>query len=775
MSTLNTDREPQIARLIAQIDTAGRLVESAAASVRSFYDDDRKRFVRDTLDELKYDFSTGGAAVVADLWDLEPHVPYLKRVLNADEHFKALDNQRKGASAEFARSDKTLILESALGDVNAYSTAVAAGQVIPYDPQAPRARALGAMSIHHYGDGWPTLKNVEHGHPYVARRVQRSAELALAKCASSGNASRIVADAKLGEGVPEVAKRALQARKNLQPDKARRKYREAAAGYLWQQYGHANPRAGSAPSVLAYDPVGACFALEILLHDVGIGDGDASQRLAEFEDLIRLTVHHVLDGLTPEGSLAYGVPFSYSEKGMGSFATSISGLAALARVLNNVFAVSRADSYPNAAFLERLVDGNDELFDRLFSITSAIAGARRKAVTSKGRAATGWSTDRAPSRTRIESWVTVDVLTFAVGLRLLIQEVAHMRVARKYGARRIRDEMVWPCEPDSAEYQRGKGFLLDPDDPGGGKGDEKAPLHQLHRAFEPFMRRDTTEWESSMSAVLLFGPPGTAKSTLVKSLAQKLEWQFLELTPSNFVDRGLEMIEQRSREIFQELGVLRETVVLFDELDSLLTDREMLPPGNILTFTVPALLPKLQQLTKTAKRQRLALFFATNFFDRLDAAVVRRGRMDARFVVLPYNSVARQAYLGQRLANPPSDATEKTALAVFEDLERYANEVQGQEGPDVPVIGIAPTLYFSRCPRPKHRQQRSRSTARLAIEVAEVVGRLLDDTRVLGADANVEEIQKRLEALASDERMAAQRTWLELCNDLIAALDTSAH
>ncbi len=94
------------------------------------------------------------------------------------------------------------------------------------------------------------------------------------------------------------------------------------------------------------------------------------------------------------------------------------------------------------------------------------------------------------------------------------------------------------------------------------------------------------DWKQDVSSVLLFGPPGTAKTTTVKSLAQKLGWHFLELTPSNFIIDGLELIEQRAKDIFDDLSSLRETVILFDELDSIFIDRELLEHGSIVNFLV---------------------------------------------------------------------------------------------------------------------------------------------------------------------------------------------
>jgi adenylate kinase family enzyme len=302
-----------------------------------------------------------------------------------------------------------------------------------------------------------------------------------------------------------------------------------------------------------------------------------------------------------------------------------------------------------------------------------------------------------------------------------------------------------------------------------------SPVPFLHKELRSFMSRPTTEWRSENCSFLLFGPPGTAKSTLARSLAQCLQWHFLELTPSNFVEAGLEMIEQRSREIFAELGVLRETVVLFDELDSLLTDREQLDRSSILNFTVPAMLPKLQALTKVAKKQRLVLIFATNFYDRLDPAMARRGRIDERLLVLPPNATARRRMLSHELRDGVLDrGVAETSLAVYEDLRRYRDDARSGKVPTPPYSGITPALYFSRLPATEHRMSSLRSTERLAVEVAEVVGRLLSQSRALNADAGHAEIVARLEELKAEMSESDWPEWLGLCDSLIGALSPSS-
>jgi hypothetical protein len=785
MDSREADDRTASERLPRGIDAADRLVASAAAAVSSFYPAGaKKRFLRDTLDKASTPFTTGGAAVAAELWDLSEHLEYVK-VAVGEGKFPSLVAQRDAASAWLANGSNTLRFTNTFGTLNAYTTSVAAYQIVRAKPRSDRATVFGAHVLNLYGSDWPVLRGVEAPHPYVAYRVFRAAEAAIdagvTDRVAAATPKNLVKRARVRK--VEDFEGALRAQQDdpLDVAGARQRFMETAKRYLWQQHGFAVPGSSSAPNSLSYDPVGTCFALDMLVRGSARLDSankpslptEAPRQLGEYEDLIQLSVRHVLARMTPTGSLAYGLPFSYIEKGMGAFATSISGLAALTRVLNWLFERSRRSSYENARFLEELLGANADLFDRLFALPTAIEGSKRQ-VSIKDREFSGWSTDRAPSFERIESWVSMDVLLFAVHLRLLAQEVAQFRVVEKYGGMHVTDAPLWPYPPGKAPREPvADDVLEDPDQlaPGANKPakwERLSPAAALHSEYRDLMVPGSNTWKTDKSAFLLFGPPGTGKSLLARSLAQALSWHYFELTPSNFVDRGLEMIEGRSREIFEELGVLRESVVLFDELDSLLMDREQLDRSTILNFTVPAMLPKLQNLTRVAKKQRLLLIFATNYYDRLDAAMARRGRIDERLVVLPHNATARRRILtGACTGKELVKAVDDTALAVFEDMQRYRADILRRRRPAKPIAGVNAALYFSRIP--PAGQADIRSAQRLAIEVAEVVGRLLGEQRTLNADAGPDTIMRRLTRLER-KLPAAPNEWRTLCENVRASL-----
>ncbi len=138
-------------------------------------------------------------------------------------------------------------------------------------------------------------------------------------------------------------------------------------------------------------------------------------------------------------------------------------------------------------------------------------------------------------------------------------------------------------------------------------------------------------------SALLFGPPGTSKTSLAKAVASRLGWPFVELSPSDFLKGGLEGIYGRVNKVFDDLMDLFGVVVLFDEMDALVQSREELgettptrksrsPQLDVTQqFLTTSMLPKLLKLRE---QRRVIFFMATNHQKDFDAAIKRPGRFD---------------------------------------------------------------------------------------------------------------------------------------------------
>ncbi|HEX6680985.1 MAG TPA: ATP-binding protein [Gaiellaceae bacterium] len=184
-------------------------------------------------------------------------------------------------------------------------------------------------------------------------------------------------------------------------------------------------------------------------------------------------------------------------------------------------------------------------------------------------------------------------------------------------------------------------------------------------------------------AVLLCGPPGTSKTSLIEAVAKQLTDDLVEkqlgrylvylvqLSPADFLLDGPDKVEHRAKRIFDYLTQMENVVVLFDEIDRLILDRdspEYEKQGDVFQFMTPSMLPKLTALRHRGSAVRFAI--ATNYSERIDAAIARKGRIDRSFVISPPNLNARTDILEKKRldSNVAKALAAVTPLWVYSDL-----------------------------------------------------------------------------------------------------------
>jgi DNA polymerase III delta prime subunit len=172
-------------------------------------------------------------------------------------------------------------------------------------------------------------------------------------------------------------------------------------------------------------------------------------------------------------------------------------------------------------------------------------------------------------------------------------------------------------------------------------------LNVYNKIGENFLNRnDSDECKWSM---LLYGPPGTGKSTIAQNLADALRWPLITITPSDFIQTGGELVESRAKQIFRSLELMQDVVVLFDEIDRLILDRDSRlysEQNDTFQFMTPGMLVKLRDLWKA---KRVIFVICTNYEERIDMAAKRRGRIDEQLLVLPPDWSNRIRILVQEL------------------------------------------------------------------------------------------------------------------------------
>lgn len=190
----------------------------------------------------------------------------------------------------------------------------------------------------------------------------------------------------------------------------------------------------------------------------------------------------------------------------------------------------------------------------------------------------------------------------------------------------------------------------------------------------------------STTGVLLYGPPGTGKTLLAKAVANESDVNFISVKGPELLNKYVGESEKGVREVFSKARENAPTVVFFDELDAIATERgSNNMDSGVGERVVSQLLTELDGLENL---EDVMVIATSNRPELIDNALLRPGRIDRQIHVPVPDRDARVEILNVHTKNKP--------IANDVDMDEIADSTDGFVGADIEALCRTATMIATR-------------------------------------------------------------------------------
>eukprot|EP00986_Skeletonema_menzelii_P015555 scaffold12049_cov141-Skeletonema_menzelii.AAC.3 len=293
-----------------------------------------------------------------------------------------------------------------------------------------------------------------------------------------------------------------------------------------------------------------------------------------------------------------------------------------------------------------------------------------------GKPLQGWNSPHMTSTKSLgpAAWSTAQTITCIMRMKKVVQRLLHVDVLEEF--RGTSNNGIVKLQ----SWDR----LLDTD-LGNPQSEGCRTLKDVlnERMIQPFSKTSTVPTFGAAYSSILFGPPGTAKSTICEALSERMGWDFVTIDTATFLEDGLTSVASRIKYVFARLQSLTDCVILFDEIEEFCLNRESPGLGMESRMLTTAMLTAINDLRRAKKS---IFFLATNRLRAFDAAIIRPGRFDMQLFVGTPNLEARVIQLRGQLALLPlqqsvkdetEDAFREYLSSVWSEDVMFFNYLEG--------------------------------------------------------------------------------------------------
>ena len=139
--------------------------------------------------------------------------------------------------------------------------------------------------------------------------------------------------------------------------------------------------------------------------------------------------------------------------------------------------------------------------------------------------------------------------------------------------------------------------------------------------------------------ILLFGTPGTGKTSIAQAISNKVQYPIVTITPSDILDNKFGEFEKNIRSLFQGAVANKPVILFFDEFESLATRRTS-SNSSYMKRGVPEMLRQMTDIRKQLDGKIMIIAATNNPWD-VDDAMLNPERFDTKIFVPPPDETAR--------------------------------------------------------------------------------------------------------------------------------------